>query len=63
MLTRKTPGTLLDFWNQPQWWLFGVWYNFFFSADDHDINTTVAKMMDQKCSMRKVIRKSYLKNT
>ena len=48
MLTWKTPGTSLDFWIQPQW-LFGVWYNFFFSADDHDINTTVAKMMDQKC--------------
>ena len=56
MLTPATPGTVLERGNQPQWTFLGVWYNTFFSADDHDMKATVAKMMDQKCFLL-IIRK------
>ena len=61
MLTSEIPGTLLDLGCQFQWSL-GVWYNTLYSAEDHDINATVAKMTDQKYHLQ-TIRKvwSFLK--
>ena len=61
MLTSEIPGTLLDLVCQFQWSL-GVWYNTLYSAEDHDINATVAKMTDQKYHLQ-IIRKvwSFLK--
>ena len=61
VLTSEIPGTLLDLGCQFQWSL-GVWYNTLYSAEDLDINATVAKTADQKYHLQ-TIRKvwSFLK--